>query len=462
MVGIGGEIHVQATETRATIRGALRAQRKAAVVFDLGAGEPFFAVWISLTGFQAEMDAVDVSTKSTGYATILESVRMIALLNAPHLFDGHAEKDNRSVLRLILAKITGRAFLLAEIGAVARVSLFKSKTEIRVTVVLRSAWPASHPFFGFVMGVRQCGVEGTGIFCGVLFDLLDVIEIALRRQIIKTDLAIAVSWGRAGASACCEENEQAESSIDCTVHTRLELLSDLIHTRIHPSHSIDQIHKGGHDRVPQGYFILEDFLGVSLKRLLLSGFLCLVWAISSNPVGAKDLKGRAGVGIEQTLGGVSGLTLRYWPAQAFGISLTAGARISSYDGLDADGVAEVKYASIVTGSLGIMYNLAQSLHANLGVGLRVAVGFQSGETNDIVPQDANGTQINFEIPIQLEFFLSDSFSVSVATGVLFALIPEEGPTLQVEGHEKLERGNSTIIDLGAGSVSGTLGVVYYF
>jgi hypothetical protein len=203
-------------------------------------------------------------------------------------------------------------------------------------------------------------------------------------------------------------------------------------------------------------------LGVLLKRLLLSGFLCITWGISSSPVGAKDLKGRAGVGVEQTLGGVSGLTLRYWPAQAFGISLTAGARISSYDGLDADGEAEVKYASIVTGSLGVMYNLAQSLHANLGVGVRVAFGFQSGETNDIVPQDANGTQINFEIPIQLEFFLSDSFSVSVSTGVLFALIPEEGPTLQVEGHEKLERGNSTIIDLGAGSVSSTLGVVYYF
>ena len=190
--------------------------------------------------------------------------------------------------------------------------------------------------------------------------------------------------------------------------------------------------------------------------------IAVAWCALASPAAAKDLKGRAGVGLEQTLGGASGITLRYWPAQAFGFSLTAGAKIVSYDGVDEAGAAEVKYASIVTGAIGVMYNLARSLHANLGVGARIALGFQTGETNDIVPEAGEGMQFNFEIPIQLEFFLSDSFSVSVATGIVFALIPEEGPTLDVEGHDKIQRNDAVIIDLGAGSIAGSLGVVYYF
>ena len=207
---------------------------------------------------------------------------------------------------------------------------------------------------------------------------------------------------------------------------------------------------------------MEWVLRALLNRLGVSLFFVVIWGLVLSPASAKDLKGRAGVGLEQTLGGASGVTLRYWPAQAFGISLTAGAKIASYDGVDEAGAAEVKYASIVTGAVGVMYNIARSLHANLGVGARVTLGFQTGETNDIVPEAGDGTQFNFEIPIQLEFFMSDSFSVSVATGVVFALIPEDGPTLEVDGHDKVQRNDAVIIDLGAGSIAGSLGVVYYF
>ena len=188
--------------------------------------------------------------------------------------------------------------------------------------------------------------------------------------------------------------------------------------------------------------------------------LGLVFMVGSTH--AKDLKGRAGLGVEQTLGGASGITLRYWPAQAFGFSLTAGAKIVSYDGVDETGVSEVKYASVVTGSVGLMYNLARSLHANLGAGVRFTFGFQTGETNDIVPQAKDGVQINVEIPLQMEFFLSDSLSLSVATGVVFAMVPEDGPALDVEGHDRILRNDSVIIDLGAGGVAASMGIVYYF
>lgn len=197
---------------------------------------------------------------------------------------------------------------------------------------------------------------------------------------------------------------------------------------------------------------------LSVSSLLVAAILLL----AAGGAGAKDLKGRAGVGIEQTIGGVSGLTLRYWPAQAFGIAITAGADIVRYEGTDESGAPEWKFSSVVETSVGVMYNFAQSLHANMGVGIRASLGFQSGETNDVVPSLGDKLQINLEIPLQLEFFLSDSFSVSVATGILFAFVPEEGPTLDVDAPDELQRNDSMVISLGAGSVTGSLGIVYYF
>ena len=56
-------------------------------------------------------------------------------------------------------------------------------------------------------------------------------------------------------------------------------------------------------------------------------FILAVMMIGLLPPGdaqAKNLKGRLGIGLEQTLGGVTGITLRYWPGQAFGLTLTEG------------------------------------------------------------------------------------------------------------------------------------------
>ena len=62
------------------------------------------------------------------------------------------------------------------------------------------------------------------------------------------------------------------------------------------------------------------------KRLLIaiSAFSVLM---ATAPVEAKDLKGRFGLGLEQSLGGVSGVTMRYWPTNKFGILATLGANV---------------------------------------------------------------------------------------------------------------------------------------
>ncbi len=171
---------------------------------------------------------------------------------------------------------------------------------------------------------------------------------------------------------------------------------------------------------------------------------------------AKDLKGRFGIGVEQALNGVTGLTARYWMLQELGLHVTVGARIIALSDNDA-------LATTVQASVGLIYNVARSVHANLGIGARVGLGFRSKTAAQLVDSGARGDayQVNIEVPaLVLEFFLSDSFSISVATGIVVMIVPEHGATLG-DGDETTVP-NSVIIDLGAGSVTGTIGVVYYF
>ena len=67
-------------------------------------------------------------------------------------------------------------------------------------------------------------------------------------------------------------------------------------------------------------------------------------------------------------------------------------------------------------------------------------------------------QFILEVPIVAEFFLSDNFSVSVTTGVLLAFVPEG-----VAGSSSIGGPVPGInIGVGTGTVSGSLGVMYYF
>jgi len=183
----------------------------------------------------------------------------------------------------------------------------------------------------------------------------------------------------------------------------------------------------------------------------------LVWA---PPANAKDLAGRFGVGVVQSLGGVSGLAFRLWPSERLGLEAIVGVRV-----IVAGGSSESQLATSVGGSVGVVYNVARSLHANLGLGGRVSVGYRSRSAAQLLDPAATEsiTQVNLELPsVVLEFFLSDSFSVSVATGVVIDLVPAAGRTLDVPGHEGFDTPSTTIVDIGIGALAGSLGLVYYF
>ena len=192
---------------------------------------------------------------------------------------------------------------------------------------------------------------------------------------------------------------------------------------------------------------------MGFKRYLIA-FCTVATLAAAAPAEAKELNGRFGLGIEQSLGGVSGVTMRYWPGAKFGILATIGADFLTQE--------DFKFLNTnVAVSAGFVYNFAESLHANLGAGLRLALGFETGyDSND--EQDGAVFQFDIELPVMTEFFLSDSFSVSLSVGVVIAMLPITGAVFKGEGTPDTESYNAETIHFGIGSFTSQIGIVYYF
>ncbi|MCB9729476.1 MAG: hypothetical protein H6746_13475 [Deltaproteobacteria bacterium] len=187
--------------------------------------------------------------------------------------------------------------------------------------------------------------------------------------------------------------------------------------------------------------------------------LVALCCVGPAPAQAKDMNGKLGVGLEQSLGGVTGLAIRYWPGAAFGIMGVLGVDIVSVKEEDRRGLA-----TTFTGSVGFAYNFARSLHANLSAGARLALGYESERAARLEdPARTSGIlQVIIEVPVALEFFLSDNFSVGVATGLMFVFVPKDGAALDGEGHGSTKIPRSIGIGIGSGAITGTLSAVYYF
>lgn len=183
---------------------------------------------------------------------------------------------------------------------------------------------------------------------------------------------------------------------------------------------------------------------------------------------AKDMNGRLGVGVEASLGGTSGISVRYWPGNAFGLLFTLGADVLTVEkvttGTDPDTgepteTSNTGLATTAGLSTGFTYNFARSTHANLGVGARLAVSYESREAVRLSDPDADAQRFQFkiELPLMAEFFLSDSFSVSVATGILL-----DFGNVTIREDANTTTSTTFRVGIGSSSVTGTIGIVYYF
>ncbi len=196
--------------------------------------------------------------------------------------------------------------------------------------------------------------------------------------------------------------------------------------------------------------------------------LIVAITVGAGPAHAKDMQGKFGVGFMQSFGGVSGLSLRYWLSRSVALELDTGVAFATNTG--------GQNSTAFVGAFGVFYAAVQHRTANLLVGVRGDFGVRNA------PSDAPATrledavnarsapaagafsgstfQFNLEIPLIIEYFLSDSVSLQLATGILLVFVPEQGTFLNVEGIAYED--SSFVLGLGTGGFLGSLGVTFWF
>ncbi|MCC6621597.1 MAG: hypothetical protein IT385_10110 [Deltaproteobacteria bacterium] len=187
----------------------------------------------------------------------------------------------------------------------------------------------------------------------------------------------------------------------------------------------------------------------------------LAAALLAAPAGAaaRNMDGRFGIGLEQSLGGASGLALRYFTSETICLAATLGVDIAVVDKGDENDVS-----AGVVGSAGVAFQLARGQHAHFSVGLRLAIGYRSLDALRLLDPEATASDVHvaLELPLGLEVWLADNFSVGVATGVLVNFVPDGGAQLDGDGAGTNAPAGSIGIGIGAGSVTATLSALYYF
>lgn len=206
-----------------------------------------------------------------------------------------------------------------------------------------------------------------------------------------------------------------------------------------------------------------------------SGFLAvLLCAVAlASPAEARDMNGKFGLGYSQTLGGVSGIHLKYF-VKDFVLEGTIGLDLFKPSSLDV--------RTSVKGALGVFYNFARFEIANLGVGVRADVGWRNGKSvaasaikacvdEGGAPADcqsknpgSSAWQFNVEIPLVAELFFTDHFAINVQAGVLFTIVNSAQKALpQATGQmatDTAEKGFG--FSFGSGSLFGSAGFTVYF
>jgi hypothetical protein len=191
---------------------------------------------------------------------------------------------------------------------------------------------------------------------------------------------------------------------------------------------------------------------------LLAGALCL----SSTSSAARPMAGRLGVGLEQTLAGAAGLGLRYFTEDTLAIAVTLGLDLAVAD--SPEDPARTDVAVGLSTSLGALWQVARSDHAHLALGARLALGYRTLDARLLVDPEATASELDLalELPLSLEVWLSDHFSLTCATGVLIHLVPDSGAQLDGGGAGSHAPPGGVGVGFGAGSITATLGAFYYF
>lgn len=185
-----------------------------------------------------------------------------------------------------------------------------------------------------------------------------------------------------------------------------------------------------------------------IRKLALTVALCAALGLST-PASAKDMNGKFGVGLSQSLtSGVTGLGLNYWIGN-LKLGTIFGMNFFFPDTDDPKNNNESDVQSTVVIALQALYAIARADDANLNFGLRFNMGIRDPGAADTI------FGVQFDIPIEGEYFLSEHFSLYGHVGITLTIIGEDGNPLAA-GNQGFNLG------IGDGGFSGGAGFNFYF
>ena len=181
-----------------------------------------------------------------------------------------------------------------------------------------------------------------------------------------------------------------------------------------------------------------------LRKAAFALLLTVAIALSA-PAHAKDMRGKFGVGLNQSLtSGVTGIGLNYWIG-----NLKVGG-IFGMNFFFPDGGGDVE-STVLIGLQGL-YAIARADDANLNFGLRFNMGIADPGAADTV------FGVQFDIPLEGEYFLSEHFSLYGHVGLTMTIIGDDPNPLE----HNVVHAKGFNLGVGDGGFSGGAGFNFYF
>ncbi len=190
-----------------------------------------------------------------------------------------------------------------------------------------------------------------------------------------------------------------------------------------------------------------------MRYLALLPVFFIIFGHSSHARG-KDMNGKFGIGYSNSLSGAQGLGITYWTSKNLAINLLGGLEFVVDQEMDS--------SNVILGGLGTKFVLLSTRHANLTLGAKAIVAYSSDQYNYNASEADSHYQFAFEIPIEAEYFVSDSMSFLFSVGISGVVMGEDAILFeQTSGLGNTDKLGFTSIGIGTGGLWGFSGFVFY-
>lgn len=178
----------------------------------------------------------------------------------------------------------------------------------------------------------------------------------------------------------------------------------------------------------------------------------LVWA---GGVQARDMTGKAGIGMVAATTGTPYLSFRYWRTKVAVEALVSYAQHSAGDlnPANAPNVSDLRVA------LGLLYRIGDQPRASLAFGLRPWLVYHAETAVASTTSSGGIDRYGMEFPLQAELFLTDNFSLQ---GTVAANVQLGSTATRASNQLEARASNGSVLLTLGGGFSGGLGFSYYF